>query len=176
MIGSLLYLTVTRPDIQFTVFLCAHFQSSSYFSHRTAIQRIFTYLKHTSEFVIWYSASSSLDLVGFSYADFTGCRIDRKSTSNTCHFFRSSLVCWSSRKQSLVTQSTTKAEYVAAASCCSHILCIVHTMINFRIIFDRVPLMCDNTSDISVAKNLIFHKRMRHLERRYQFLRDHVKK
>jgi hypothetical protein len=76
MIGSLLYLTVTRPNIQFTVGLCARFQASPRSSHRTAVQRVFRYLKHTPEFEIWYSASSSSDLVGFSDADFVCCGID----------------------------------------------------------------------------------------------------
>jgi hypothetical protein len=176
MIGSRLYHTVTRPDIQFAVCLCARFQTSPRSSHRTIIQQIFRYLKHTLEFGIWYSASSSLDLVGFSDADFVGCGIDQMSTSGTYLFLKSSLVCWSSRKQSSVTQSTTAAEYVAAASCCSKILWTVHTMTDFGVIFERVPLMCDNTSAISVAKNLVFHKRMRHLERRHHFLRDHIEK
>jgi hypothetical protein len=83
MISSLLYLIATRSDIQFAVGLCARFQSSPCSSHRTAVQRVFRYLKHTLEFRIWYSASSSLDLVGFSDADFAGCGIDRKSTSET---------------------------------------------------------------------------------------------
>jgi hypothetical protein len=115
MIGSPLYLTVTRPDIQFAVGLCARFQASPRSSHRMAVQRIFRYLKHTSEIGIWYSASSSLDLVGFSDADFAVCGIDRKCTSRICHFLGSSLVCWSSWKQSSVAQSTTEAEYGAAA-------------------------------------------------------------
>jgi hypothetical protein len=76
MIGSLLYLTATRPNIQFTVGLCTRFQSSPRSSHRTAVHRVFRYLKHTLEFGIWYSASSSLDLVGFSDVDFAGCGID----------------------------------------------------------------------------------------------------
>jgi hypothetical protein len=115
MIGSLLYLTATLLDIQFIMCLCARFQAFSRSSHRIVVQWIFRYLKQTIEFEIWYSASSSLDLVGFSNAYFAGCVIDRKNTSETCHFLRSSLVCWSSQKQSLVTQSTTEAEYVAAA-------------------------------------------------------------
>jgi hypothetical protein len=176
MIGSLLYLTVTRPDIQFTVGLCARFQASPCSSHWMAIQWIFRYLKHTPEFGIWYSGSSSLDLVGFSDADFVGCGIDRKSTSTTCHFLGSSLICWSSRKRFSVTQSTTEAEYVAAASCCSHILWIVHTMRDFGVRFEKVPLLCDNISAISVAKNLVFNKKMRHVEMRHHFLRDHVEK
>jgi hypothetical protein len=176
MIGFLLYLTATRPDIQFAVGLCARFQPSPRSSHRTAVQRVFRYLKHSLEFGIWYSASSSLDLVGFSDADFAGCGIDRKSTSGTCHFFGSSLVCWSSRKQSSDAQSTTEVEYVAAASCCSQILWIVHTMRDFGVNFERVSLMCDNTSAISVAKNPVFHKKMRHIKRRHHILRDHVEK
>jgi hypothetical protein len=86
MIGSLLYLTVTWPDIQFAVGLCAFFEASPRTSHQTVVQRVFRYLKDTLEFGIWYSSSSSLDLVGFSDADFVGCGIDRKSTSGTCHF------------------------------------------------------------------------------------------
>jgi hypothetical protein len=93
MIGSLLYLKATRPDIQFTVGLCAYFYASPCSSHQTTIQRVFRYLKHTPEFRIWYSASYSLDLVGFFDADFAGCGIDQKSTSGTCHFLGSSLVC-----------------------------------------------------------------------------------
>jgi hypothetical protein len=176
MIGSLLYLTATRSDIQFIMGLCARFQASPCSSYRTVVQRVFRYLKHTPEFGIWYSASSSLDLVGFSVADFVGYRIDRKSTSGTCHFLGSSLICWSSRKQSSVAQSTTEAEYVVTASCCSQILWIVHTMRDFRVRFKIVPLMCDDTSAISVAKNPVFHKKMRHVERRHHFLRDHVEK
>jgi hypothetical protein len=93
MIGSLLYLTATRPDIQFAVELCARFQSFPRSSHRMTVHRVFRYLKYTPEFEIWYSTSSSLDLVGFFDIDFAGCGIDRKSTSGTCHFLGSSLVC-----------------------------------------------------------------------------------
>jgi hypothetical protein len=112
MIGSLLYLTATRPNIQFIMCLCARFSRSS---HRTAVQQILRYLKHTLEFGICYSASSSLDLVGFFDAYFVGYGIDRNRTSDTCHFLESSLVCWSARKQSSIAQFTTEAEYVTAA-------------------------------------------------------------
>jgi hypothetical protein len=119
MIGSLLYLTATRSDIQFSVCLCARFQASPNTSHRQAVKRIFTYLRHTPNFGIWNSASSSLALHGFLDADFAGCQLDRKSTSGTCQLLGSSLVSWSYRKQSSVSQSTIEAEYVVAASCCS---------------------------------------------------------
>jgi hypothetical protein len=143
MIGSLLYLTVTRPDIQFIVCLCAHFQTSPHTSHRIAVQWIFRYLKYTLNFGIWYSTSSSPNLVGFFDADFAGYVIDRKSTSGTCHFLGSSPVCWSARKQSFVAQSTTEAEYVVAASYCSQIFWIVRTIRDYRVTYKSVPLMCD---------------------------------
>jgi hypothetical protein len=82
MIDSLLYLMATRPDIQFSVCLCARFQTSPRTSRWQVIKRIFRYLRYTPELSLWYSASSSLSL-GFSDANFAGCRVDRKSTSGT---------------------------------------------------------------------------------------------
>jgi hypothetical protein len=102
MIGSLMYLTVTRPDIQFSVYLCARFQASPGTSQWQAVKRIFRYFLYTLELGLWYSASSSLSLLGFSDANFVGCRVDRKSTLGTCQFLGSSLVSWSSLKQSSV--------------------------------------------------------------------------
>jgi hypothetical protein len=106
------------------------------------------YLKYTLKFGIWYSASSSLDLVGFSNADFTGCEIDKKITSSTRHFLGSSLVCWSSHKQSSIAQSTIEAEYVTATSCCSQILWIVHTMRDYGVSYKSALFMCDSSSAI----------------------------
>jgi hypothetical protein len=131
MIGFLLYLTATRPDIQFNVCMCARFQASPRTSHRQAVKRIFRYLQSAPSLVLWYSSSSTLSLHGFSDADFAGCRVERKSTSGTSQFLGSSLVSWSSRKQSSIAQSTTKAEYVAAASCCSQLLWISYTLRDF---------------------------------------------
>jgi hypothetical protein len=84
MIESLLYLSATRPDIQFSVCLCTRFQAYPRTSHRQAVKRIFRYLRHTLDFGLWSSASSSLALHCFSDTDFAGCRLDRKSTSGTC--------------------------------------------------------------------------------------------
>jgi hypothetical protein len=87
MVGSLIYLTATRPDIHFSVCLCARFQASPRTSHRQAVKRSFRYLRHTPNIGLWYYASSSLALHGFSDADFAGCRLDRKSTSRTASFW-----------------------------------------------------------------------------------------
>jgi hypothetical protein len=118
MISSLLYLTATRPDIQFAVGLCMCFQSSPRSSYRTTVQQVFSYLKHTPGFGICYSASSSLDLDGFSNADFAGCGIDRKKTFRTCHFLGSSLICWFSE----TVLSCTVHDRGRVCSCCSQIL------------------------------------------------------
>ena len=176
MIGSLLYLTATRPDIHFAVCMCARFQASPRTSHRQAVKRIMRYLRFTPAFGLWYSAASTLSLCGYSDADFAGCRLDRKSTSGTCQFLGSSLVSWSSRKQSNVAQSTTEAEYVAAASCCSQLLWMIATLRDFGLSFSRVPLLCDSTSAISVAKNPVLHSKTKHIEVRHHFLRDHAEK
>jgi hypothetical protein len=176
MIGSLLYLTATRSDIQFSVCLCTHFQASPRTSHRQAVKQIFRYLRHTPDFGLWYFASSSLALHGFLDADFARCRLDRKSTSGTCQFLESSLVSWSSRKQSSVAQSTTEAEYVVATSCCSQLLWITFTMSDFGEEYTHVALQCDSTSAISVAKNPVLHSTTKHIEVRYHFLRDNVEK
>ena len=119
MIGSLLYLMATRPDIQFAVCMCARFQASPRSSHRTAVKHILRYLRYTPELGLWYSSGSTLVLLGFSDADHVGFQVDRKSTSGTCQFLGKSLVSWSFRKQNCVSLSTTEAEYIAAASCCS---------------------------------------------------------
>jgi hypothetical protein len=164
MIGSLLYLMVTRPDIQFSECLCTHFQASLRTSHRQVVKRIFRYLHHTPDFGLWYSVSSSLALHGFSDAYFAGCRLDRKSTSGTCQFLGSSLVSWSSRIQSSVAQSTTEAEYVVTASCCSQLIWITYTISDFGEEYTHVPLQCDSTSAISVAKNPV--QKTKHIEMR----------
>ncbi|WVZ85032.1 hypothetical protein U9M48_031995 [Paspalum notatum var. saurae] len=168
MIGSLLYLTATRPDIQFA--------ASPRTSHLQAVKRIFRYLKFTPELGLWYSSSSSLSLRGFSDADLAGCRIDRKSTSGTCQLLGTSLVSWSSRKQASVALSTTEAEYVAAASCCSQLLWMKTTLSDFGLRFGRIPLLVDSTSAISVAKNPVLHSRIKHIDVRFHFLRDHYEK
>jgi hypothetical protein len=103
------------PNIQFMVCLCVHFQSSPH----QAIKQILRYLRFTPKFGLWFLASSSLSLCGYSDVDYVGCRVERKSTSETCQSLRSSLVSWSSHKQSSVAQSTTEAKYVATAACCS---------------------------------------------------------
>ncbi|KAL6318562.1 hypothetical protein AAG906_000640 [Vitis piasezkii] len=112
MIGSLLYLTASRPDIMYSVCLCARFQSCPKESHLSVVKRILRYLKGTMNIGLWYPKGDNFELIGFSDADFVGCRVERKSTSGTCHFLGHSLVSWHSKKQNSVALST-EAEYIA---------------------------------------------------------------
>ncbi|WVZ52846.1 hypothetical protein U9M48_003865 [Paspalum notatum var. saurae] len=111
MIGSLLYLTATRPDIQFAVCLYARYQASPRTSHCQAVKPIFRYLKFTPELGLWYSSEGSQML--------TMLAAGLIASQPPAHALGTSLVSWSSRKQASVSLSTTEAEYIAAASCCS---------------------------------------------------------
>ena len=114
MIGSLLYLTASRPDILFSVCLCARFQSNPKESLLTAVKRIFRYLIGTENLGLWYPKCQELTLLGFCDADFVGCRVERKSTSGSCLFLGGCLISWNSKKQNSIALSTAEAEYIAS--------------------------------------------------------------
>ncbi|XP_049405078.1 secreted RxLR effector protein 161-like [Solanum stenotomum] len=122
MIGSLFYLTASRPDIVFSVRLCARFQTNPKESHLQAVKRILRYLKGTTDLGLWYPKGSNFELVGYADADYAGYLAERKSTTSMAHFLGSCLISWGSKKQNSVALSTTKDEYVAAASCCAQLL------------------------------------------------------
>ncbi|GMI98499.1 hypothetical protein HRI_003519200 [Hibiscus trionum] len=176
MIGSLLYLTASRPDIMFSVCLCARFQANPKESHLVAIKRIFRYLIDTPTLGLWYPKDSTFSLHAFSDADYGGCKIDRKSTSGTCQFLGSMLVSWFSKKQNSVALSTTEAEYISLGSCCAQVLWMKQQLLDYGVKMETIPLRCDNTSAICLTKNPIQHSRTKHIEIRHHFIRDHVSK
>ena len=105
MIGSLLYLTTSRPDIVFSVGLCAHFQSNPKETHLKAVKRILIYLKHTPDLALWYPRGCNFDLIGYADADYAGFLVDRKSTSGMAHFLGPCLVSWATKKLSCYVHS-----------------------------------------------------------------------
>ncbi|GJV62149.1 putative ribonuclease H-like domain-containing protein [Tanacetum coccineum] len=119
MIGCLMYLTASRPDIMFAVCLCARFQVTPKVSHMHAVKRIFRYLKHQPKLGLWYPKDSPFHLEAFSDSDYAGDNHDRRSTSGGCQYLGRRLVSWQCKKQTIVAISSTEAEYVAAASCCA---------------------------------------------------------
>ena len=100
-IGSLLYLTASRPDIVYSVGMCARFQACPRVSHLKVAKRILRYLKKTGDLVLFYPAGDTFDLVGFADADFVGYQVDRNSTCGMAHFLGSSLISWELRNKIL---------------------------------------------------------------------------
>ncbi|GJT39128.1 putative ribonuclease H-like domain-containing protein [Tanacetum coccineum] len=116
MIGSLMYLTSSRPDIMFAVCACARYQVNPKVSHLHAVKRIYRYLKGQPKLSLWYPKDSPFDLVAYSDSDYAGASLDRKSTTGGCQFLKCRLISWQCKKQTVVANSITEAEYVAASS------------------------------------------------------------
>ncbi|KAJ9557263.1 hypothetical protein OSB04_011877 [Centaurea solstitialis] len=175
-IGSLLYLTASRPDIMFATCVCARFQCDPRESHLGAVKRILKYLKGTPNFGLWYPKDSGFELTAFTDSDHAGCKLNRKSTSGACQFLGDKLVSWSSRKQNCVSLSTAEAEYVAAACCCSQVLWMKIQLADYGYTMHRIPIYCDSSSAIQIAANPVQHSRTKHIDIRYHFIKDHVEK
>jgi hypothetical protein len=122
MIGSLLYLTASRPNITFAVGVCARYQADPKMSHLTQMKRILKYVNGTSDYGILYAHDQNSKLVGYCDADWAGSADDRKSTSGGCFFLGNNLISWFSKKQNSVALSTAEAEYIAAGSSCSQLV------------------------------------------------------
>jgi hypothetical protein len=156
--------------------MCARFQADLKESHLTAVKRILRYFAYTPKFGLWYPRGSTFDLIGYSDADWAGCKIKRKSTSGTCEFLGRSLVSWASKKQNSVALSTAEAEYIATGHCCAQLLCMRQTLRDYGYKLTKIPLLCDNESAIRMADNPVEHSRTKHIAIRYPFLRDHQQK
>ncbi|GJW95283.1 putative ribonuclease H-like domain-containing protein [Tanacetum coccineum] len=131
MIGSLMYLTSSRPDIMFAVCACARYQVNPKVSHLYIVKRIFRYLKGQPKLGLLYPKDSPFDLVAYTDSDYVGASLDRKSTIGGCQFLGSRLISWQCKKQTVVANFTTKAEYVAASSCCGQVLWIQNQLLNY---------------------------------------------
>ncbi|KAI3770718.1 hypothetical protein L6452_01860 [Arctium lappa] len=164
MIGSLMYLTASRPDIMFPVCVCARFQVRPKQSHYQAVKRIFRYLKGQPRLGLWYPHDSSFDLLAYSDSDLGGANLDRKSTSGGCQFLGARLVSWQCKKQTTVSTSTTEAEYIAVASYCSQVLWIQNQMLDYGVTFLHTPIFIDNSSAISIVNNPVKHSKTKHIE------------
>jgi hypothetical protein len=176
MIGSLLYLCASRPDIMLSVCMCARFQANPKEVHLRAMKRIMRYLIYTPKFGLWYPKGSTFDLIGYSDVDYAGCKIDRNSTSGTCQFLGRSLVSWASKKQNSVALSTAEAEYIAAGHCCAQLLWMRQTLRDYGYKLSKVPLLRDNENTIRMADNPVEHSRTKHIDIWHHFMRDHQQK
>ncbi|KAL6214302.1 hypothetical protein ACLB2K_013738 [Fragaria x ananassa] len=159
-VGSLRYLTVTRPDLMFVVGLVSRYMERPTELHLSAVKRVLRYVKGTLELGILYKKGGTGDLVGYTDSDYAGNLDDRRSTSGYAFLFGDGAVAWSSKKQPVVTLSTTEGEFVAAASCACQAVWM-------RRILDAlnhpqkesIMMYCDNASTIKLSKNAVLHGR-----------------
>jgi hypothetical protein len=173
-IESLLYICVSRSDIMLSVCMCVRFQAAPKDYHLRAVKRIMKYLVLAPNLGLWYNKGSHFELLGYSDVDYAGCKVDRKSTFETCQLLGRSLVSWSSKKQNFVTLSKAEVEYVTAGSCCAQLLWMQQTLKDHGYTMNHILLLCDNKSAIKIAYNPCEHSRTKHIDIQHHFLRDHV--
>ncbi|GJX83341.1 hypothetical protein Tco_0332822 [Tanacetum coccineum] len=172
MIGSLMYLTTSRPNITFVVCVCVRFQVTPKTSHLYVVKRIFRYLKGQPKLGLWYPRDSPFDLEAFSYSDYTGASLDRKSTTRACQFLGKRLISWQCKKPTIVANSITEAEYIVIANCYGQVLWIQNQKLDYGFNFMNTKIYIDNESTICIVKNLVFHFKTKHIEIRHHFIRD----
>ncbi|GKA53269.1 retrovirus-related pol polyprotein from transposon TNT 1-94 [Tanacetum coccineum] len=176
MVGSLMYLSASRPDIVFAVCMCARYQAKPTEMHLTAIKRIFRYLKGTIHMGLWYPKDSGFELKAFADADYAGCHDTRRSTSGSAQFLGHRLVSWSSKKQKSTAISTTEAEYIALSGCCAQILWMRSQLRDYGFAFNKIPMYCDNQSAIALCCNSVQHSRSKHIDIRHHFIKEQVER
>ncbi|GKB81157.1 putative ribonuclease H-like domain-containing protein [Tanacetum coccineum] len=148
MIGSLMYLTSSRPDIMFAVCACARFQVNPKSSHLYAVKRIFRYLKGQPKLGLWYPKDSPFDLVAYTDSDYAGASLNRKSIIGGCQFLVYRLISWQCKKQIVVANSTTEAEYIVGSNCCGQVLWIQNQLLYYGYNFMQTKIHIDNESTI----------------------------
>ncbi|TYK00711.1 putative mitochondrial protein [Cucumis melo var. makuwa] len=175
LVGSLIYLTVTRPDIAYAVHIVSQFMAAPRTIHFTVVLRILRYVKGTLGHGLQFSSQSSLVLSGYSNADWAGDPTDRHSTTGYCFYLGDSLISWRSKKQSVVSRSSTESEYRALADATAELLWLRWLLADMGVPQQGPTLLhCDNRSAIQIAHNDVFHERTKHIENDCHFIRHHL--
>nr|GEY83432.1 copia protein [Tanacetum cinerariifolium] len=163
-IDTLLYLTASRPDLQFAICICARYQARPTEKHILAVKRIFRYLRGTVNQGLWHSKDSSITLIAFADADHAGCQDTR----------RKRLISWSSKRQKSAAISNTEAEYITLSGCCAQILWMRSQLTDYGLGFNKIPMYCDNKSVIALCCNNVQHSWSKHIDIRYHFIKEQV--
>ena len=174
-VGALQYLTLTRPDISFSVNKVCQYLHAPTTVHRSAVKRILRYVKNTINTGLAFSKSSSTLLSAFSDADWAGCIDDRRSTGGFAVFLGSNLVSSSARKQATVSRSSTEAEYKALANATAEVMWIQTLLYELGIKTPKAArLWCDNIGATYLSANPVFHRSTNHIEVDFHFVRERV--
>ena len=176
LVGSLRYLTCTRPDILYAVGLISRYMEEPKSPHLMAAKRILRYIKGTTSHGLLYSSTNNFELAGYSDSDWGGDMDDRKSTTGFVFYLGDTAFTWYSKKQAIVTLSTCEAEYVAASSAVCHAVWLRSLLKEMKCLQKGATKLCvDNKSAIALSKNPVYHERSKHIDVRYHFIREQVK-
>ncbi|GJR76371.1 retrovirus-related pol polyprotein from transposon TNT 1-94 [Tanacetum coccineum] len=151
MIGALMYLTSSRPDIVHATCLCARYQAKPTEMHLKEVKRIFRYLQGTINMGLWYTKDYGFELTGFSDADYARCKDTFKSTSGGTQFLGEKFMSWSSKKQDCTALSTAEAEYVSLSACCAQVIWMRTQLMDYGFHFNKIPIYCDSKSAIAIS-------------------------
>ena len=175
LVGSLNYLTITRPDLSFAVQQVSQFMHSPRHLHMAAVRRIIRYVKGTASRGLFFPAGSSIQLAAYSDADWAGCPNTRRSVTGWCMFLGDSLISWKSKKQDRVSKSSTESEYRAMSAACSEITWLRGLLAELGFSQSNpTSLHADNTSAIQIATNPVYHERTKHIEVDCHYIREAV--
>ncbi|GJR31784.1 hypothetical protein Tco_1108016 [Tanacetum coccineum] len=176
MIGGLMYLTASRPDIAFATFVCARYQTHPTEKHLKEVKRISRYLRQTINMGLWYSKDSGFELITYSDVDFVGCNDGCKTTSGGIQFLGDKLVSWSSKKQYCTAMSTAEAGYVSLSACCAQVIWMRTQLLDYGFRYNKIPIYYDTQSAIAISCNPVQHSRTKHINIRYHFIKENVEK
>ncbi|KAL0448574.1 UNVERIFIED_CONTAM: Retrovirus-related Pol polyprotein from transposon RE1 [Sesamum latifolium] len=173
LVGSLRYLTCTRPNILFAVGLVSRFMENPSKEHMNAAKRILRYLKGTFDYGIFYTSSNDVCLKGYCDSDYAGDVSDHKKTTGFMFYFEENAIPWCSTKQPIVTLSTCESEYVNTTARMCHAIWLRRLLSEPYFAQDgATKIMKDNKSAIALAKNRMFHERSKHIDAKFHFIRD----
>uniref|UniRef100_A0A7C9CV32 Reverse transcriptase Ty1/copia-type domain-containing protein n=1 Tax=Opuntia streptacantha TaxID=393608 RepID=A0A7C9CV32_OPUST len=175
LVGKLIYLTITRPDISFAVQVLSQFMHEPTEAHLGAAKHVLRYLNNTPNQGIFLSSCAAINLTGYCDSDWGSCCDSRKSTTGFCILLGSSPISWKVKKQSVVARSSAEAEYRAMASTCCELVWLLALLKDLGLAnLTPVTLYCDNQAALHIAANPVFHERTKHIEVDCHYIRDQL--